>query len=78
MKIRNIYKDLDLYFRPYIYGKVRIGTYPWDWHQARISRKTGALEHWHFTWTEPQEWDCARDFEQNKNKYKRVVMPFGG
>ena len=76
MKIKNILKSLDLYFRPYIYGEVKIGTYPWNWHKARINRKTGILEHWWFVWGEPQEWDNAREFKLNKKKYKRVRMPF--
>jgi hypothetical protein len=74
--MKELIKKLDLYFRPYIYGKVKIGTFPWDWHEARINRKTGVLEHWYFIWREPQKWECAREFKKNKNKYKRVRMPF--
>lgn len=74
--MKKILKKIDIFFRPYIYGKVKIGKNPWSWHKARIDRKTNVLEHWWFTWHEPEEWDHAREFKPNKNKYKKVRMPF--
>lgn len=74
--MKNLIKKIDIFFRPYIYGKVKIGKNSWSWHKARIDRKTDILEHWYFTWHEPTEWDNARDFTLNKKKYKRVRVPF--
>lgn len=76
MTIKKLLNRIDIFFRPYIYGEIKVGRIPSQWHTARIDRKTNKIEHWWFTWHETEEWDCAREFKANKKKYKRVHMPF--